>query len=834
MERSQGYGYHSTGSGIADFGDTAMPRDFRPSAGSAPSSPVNLPDSSALSTATMPLAAAGGWASVDDQQLSGLAPAAAPTTSPAAGPSVSQAVPELAPPAVKTNAPAKGPNWFKAACGTVWSALVLAKDVVVGCAVEISKIAVEGWDILTDSQKRAAFFNTIKNGGVFLKNAFLELCSLAKKGGTLLYNAARDPEARRQLVAAVKANAKDLGAFLTNPATWASAKKFLSELSKTMGLTDIGEGLIKLFTNPLEGLGKIGTGLFKLTLECTGLADLGRGLLALSRHDRAGAMMYFTCAAGDLFKTACVVGAVVTGGVALAAVPGMLLGVTGLKKGAQKAALKGAAVIAKEIGEEYAEKITTHGLEEAGKLGLRRITGAVIKDGAKEIVEGFEGRLSSEAAVALTKLLKEAGTDISRGVLGREIVSPEIILEAIKKKAAGSAAGTQLLSELASLGDDAVLNFFKQGYSTAAAGASSGTVYRAALKSLQDLQHSAGFDADFVSKDMLARIRSYGKRSTKEIMDELRKYAPEATEKELKRMAVGLRHFAKNRLGKKFDETMARQLSQAISDEMGENFERRGAQAAFTKPVDEYGRTFGLSEETVAKWKDEYGKAFKKWEAALKKVVKEGVEGAIKALRTSKLSKKFWMPKASEVTKKAKRAYARCTAEEVPLEPGVTPTGVGRGARVSRRTEAKSGAPVDPLSGTGKATHTDYNPGFYTQVDSTLMRSDIDYRGIFHTDTRATAGEAPVAELPTAAPGAGKKGTRALTNETSGSDELNPIEEERQRLGKSASRTGRPSYTTPSSSSSAGVRAETTTVIKNVPVDQSTPVPGVTSGRKAA
>lgn len=187
--------------------------------------------------------------------------------------------------------------------------------------------------------------------------------------------------------------------------TWnkvASAAKvagsFLYEIGESMGINDICRG-------------NFAKGFKTLLLDVTGIADLGRGIVALSKGNWAEAGMHLALGATGLVATVATV-------CTLGAAGGSLLARSALKEGM--------AALGKKVGTELLEKGLKEGAEKAGKeVGkeiIQKVEGKILKGGAEAVTERFVAKEAAKLTEKATfKLVKEPIAETIEKQLGKGI-----------------------------------------------------------------------------------------------------------------------------------------------------------------------------------------------------------------------------------------------------------------------------------------------------------------------------------------------------------------------------------------------------------------------------
>ena len=163
------------------------------------------------------------------------------------------------------------------------------------------------------------------------------------------------------------------------------------------GLSDVARAYKENIKEGLTQCARLGTGVFRLTMECTGLADIGRGIIAAMKGNWTEAGMYFGLGAANLIALGC---AVLTAG----AGAGLYAGITAMRKSMQAAAVKLGQECLEVVGKGLGRVIGEEFVSKVGMKALNREAIAV----ADNLVEmcaqkGLSLDTIEEMAKSLTK-----------------------------------------------------------------------------------------------------------------------------------------------------------------------------------------------------------------------------------------------------------------------------------------------------------------------------------------------------------------------------------------------------------------------------------------------
>ncbi len=501
-----------------------------------------------------------------------------------------------------------------------------------------------------------------------------------------------DPNVRARAWEAIKAGAAGAWKVITDPKTWKTIGRFLGEIFKDMGLKDIVMGLKDMLLNPVyfaEALVKLAQGDLKgaaelalkplkgfvtllngvktLLLDFTGLADLGRALVAFSKGDMVGAGIYFACALGGLIQTAAVVGTILTGGAAAESIVAAM----GFKKLIQRG---GVQLLAKSMGKELAEKLTTEAVEACGRKAAGEL-GEAVGEGAIRLAQKEMGSmLSREAMVVMRRELADLGKDATLEGFVRNLMTKTTEDVALKK----------LQQELAEMGEEAVIKCLRNMTNGAAKKITTKQVEEIATRNLLEMAEKQGLTVEGVEKLVTERIGKFGTMKFDEIVRELRALGVEGTDRELKKMARGIRGFVRGKLGRKYDERFIKELSEGIHKEMLQDIEKRNLREVFSSAIDDLGRRYGLEDDFVKRWKKIFEKSFDDFaQKYLKEVIEKGVRRAVEGMRSRRR-----VPMCpSYVTPEAKRSAEDITEVEMAAQANAA----GRGGSFDQVIDETTG-----------------------------------------------------------------------------------------------------------------------------------------------
>lgn len=463
-----------------------------------------------------------------------------------------------------------------------------------------------------------------------------------------------------------------------------SVGSFAKDISDSLGFTDLGVGLAKVVTAPaqffvalsqgksvgdalgavgaayVDGFSKLGKGAFRLAIECTGIADLGRACyygyklletrVTTGKWDQQLLMEFSINAAAAALSIGTLIATAGFGVVAVGAVKGFLVA------GAKKLATEGVKACCKEAAEQIAKKcVAVLGREAMEKLGKE-----VGEVAARESLQKLEKAVGKETLEKVQREIAEKGAKAGAELLEREVgaVAKKLAQEEAEKvvdkqvRAALKESLDKLISgEVKNLAEALSENNVK------ALAKALGKTPDDILKQFGKFQRSAmahhvgsGAMEEVMKKELTERI---SKEITEHLIQKEGKILCEAFERT-------------------FRETMEKGLKEAA--EKGESYLGRSLKAI--KEADKE-----VFERTVKNISDDAAKAAREaFEKKLEKVVKEVVEEAVE--------------KGLKEARKRRYNFGGAVA-------AATATSAAQKGRVREDGTAETGYTGDPMRGNG-------------------------------------------------------------------------------------------------------------------------------------